>query len=92
MKIPARPIYFRGFKVGMLKDNERVATATLIRNGQEVWTKDVQKLANPYSDDHAELVLEEEEMHKGDLIRFKVMLRQDQTPKRSERELEFSLP
>ncbi len=92
MKIPARPLYVRGRWVGMLKDNERVAEMTLVRNGQVVWTKNIQKLVNPYSDDHAELAFEADEVRRGDEIIFRIMLRQREAPKRSERTLRFVMP
>ena len=92
MKIPSRPLYIRGFLVGMLQDNERVALVGLLRDGKFMWIKNIQKFANPYSDEHAELAFEDDDVRKGDEIRFLIMRRQDEKPKRSERTLTFIMP
>ncbi len=82
VKVPARRLYVRGFQVTSLQDNERVSEITLKRNGQEVWTKNIQKFPHPYSDAHAELAFEDDEVFRGDELVFKIVRRQQIKPNR----------
>ena len=92
LQIPARMLYVRGFPVGMLQPNEVIARVKLLRDGKDVWEKNLAYLPMPYSDAHAELAFEGYDVKKGDKIVFTMLRRQAEKPHRKFRNISFVMP
>ena len=92
LQIPARPLYVRGFPAGMLQPNEVVVRVKLLRDGKDIWEKNLAHLPIPYSDAHAELAFEGDDVKKGDKIVFTTLRRQAEKPRRTFRSIFFVMP
>lgn len=92
LAIPSRSLYVRGFYVGRLGQTERVSKISLKRKGVVLWSKNIQRFTNPYSDAHAELALENEDLHSGDELIFTITRKRLQTPQRVIRSMVFLVP
>ena len=92
VQIPSRGLAFRGHEIGRLEPFEQVSFVVWRRDGEVIFKRDMKPFTGPYSDDHAEMALEDFNLLRGDEIEFHIAGKHPQRGQHISRSVTYKLP